>query len=113
VSSVCGANPGKRSVVPYVWSRCALLVLGADVRAGGANVNGFDGRCTSSESASGGWTALGVGAVLLLSCAVQSGFRDLPTRSTTDPKLVGRVLIIEPVAVYSTYLTMMKVEKPH
>jgi hypothetical protein len=46
-----GANPGKRSVVPYVWSCRALLVLGADVRARDANVNGFDGRCMSGESA--------------------------------------------------------------
>ena len=34
-------------------SRLTSTVLGADVRARDANVNGFDGRCMSAESASG------------------------------------------------------------
>lgn len=46
MSSARGVNPGKRSVVPYVWGCCgASPVLGVLVAP---MVNSFDGRCTSS-----------------------------------------------------------------
>jgi hypothetical protein len=51
--------------------------------SGGVNINGFDGRCTSSEALRGDWTL----CVLVLCYCHVRGSRGLPT---TDPTLVVR-----------------------
>lgn len=52
MSSVCGVNPGKRTVVPYVWGCCAPPPAALEALVA-PTANSFDGRCTSIESTSG------------------------------------------------------------